>query len=121
MSSPKPERFDQFTGSEILLFLGILFFALKGTRQVNAETQAIATYYGIQYSWAEEVVKTARELGTNPWWLAAVLALESTWRPDARHPVSDATGLIQFIPPTARSLGTTVDQIRDMWRRNSSD
>jgi len=105
---------DNYTWPEIVLVLAVMVFALKGTRKMDARTQQIATYYGIDYGWAAEVVKTSRELGTNPWWLAAVISLESTWQPEARNDVTDATGLIQFIPSTARSLGTTVDIIRDM-------
>ena len=92
MSSPKPERYDQFTRGEIALFLGILFFALKGTQTVNREAQAIAEFYGIPYSWANEVVKTAAQLGTNPWWLAAVISLESTWQLAPRNETTNATG-----------------------------
>ena len=34
----------------------------------------------------------------------AVIAFESNFYPSARNPVSDATGLIQFIPSTAERL-----------------
>lgn len=47
--------------------------------------------------------------GTRRGWpaaeLDAVIALESGWDPRARNPVSDASGLIQFMPATLRRLG----------------
>lgn len=39
---------------------------------------------------------------------------ESGFKPDARNPKSNATGLIQFMPNTAKGLGTSVDQLRNM-------
>lgn len=46
--------------------------------------------------------------------LLAVMNSESGLRSDARNPKGGATGLIQFMPDTARSLGTTVDELRNM-------
>lgn len=37
--------------------------------------------------------------------LDAVISLESGWNPRARNPVSDASGLIQFMPATLKILG----------------
>lgn len=56
----------------------------------------------------------AGELGLSADHLAATIAHESGWRPDAVNPYSGATGLIQFMPATARALGTTVEALRQM-------
>jgi len=46
----------------------------------------------------------------------AAMAFESarTFRPDIQHPSSKATGLIQFMPRTAKSLGTTTAKLKKM-------
>ena len=47
----------------------------------------------------------SRALGVNPQWLWVLIAFESNWKPKARNPYSNARGLIQFMPETARGLG----------------
>lgn len=50
-------------------------------------------------------------------WLMACIAFESgaTFRPDVRNAAgSGATGLIQFMPATALSLGTTVENLAQL-------
>lgn len=48
--------------------------------------------------------------------IAAVMALETgrTFSPAIRNPKSGAVGLIQFMPATARSLGTTSEALAQM-------
>lgn len=46
--------------------------------------------------------------------IAAVMCRESGFDPAARNPQSDASGLIQFMPATARNLGTTTAALRGM-------
>lgn len=72
--------------------------------------------YGISYSVAAAVIEVADSLGAKADDLAAVIWFESgrTFRPDARHPTSGATGLIQFMPSSATRLGTTVDALARM-------
>ena len=58
-------------------------------------------------------------LGIDPNWIMHVMYLESGLNhriQNTTYPVDGgyATGLIQFIPSTARSLGTTADKIRAM-------
>lgn len=53
--------------------------------------------------------------------LAWIVEKESSWDPAAENPKADkqgkhATGLIQFLPSTARFLGTTVEQLKVMTR-----
>jgi hypothetical protein len=46
--------------------------------------------------------------------LAMIVEWESGWKTDAVNPVSKATGLIQFMPTTAKWLGTTTEELRAM-------
>ncbi len=61
-----------------------------------------------------ELVRTADRLDMNPSFIGVVMSLESGFNPQARNPSSKATGLIQFMPETARRLGTTVDALLRM-------
>jgi len=63
-----------------------------------------------------EVEAMAERLGTQPEYLMAVMSFESagTFDPAIRNPLSGATGLIQFIPDTARGLGTSTSELARM-------
>jgi hypothetical protein len=60
----------------------------------------------------------AAELGTEARWLLAVMSFETahTFDPAARNKLSGATGLIQFLPSTAKAYGTTVEALAKMSR-----
>lgn len=60
------------------------------------------------------VKEVSNALGINPDYLMAVMYFESGLRADAVNRISNATGLIQFMPATAKNLGTTVDELRQM-------
>jgi len=66
------------------------------------------------FRWA--LVQMAERLGADPNWFAAVMANESarTFSPSVRNPMGGATGLIQFMPATAKRLGTTTDELAAM-------
>jgi len=117
MSSPEasysPYR-DEFTWPEIGVLFAVLVLAVRGMAKPDVNTSQLAEYYGIRESWARETVKTARDIGTDPYYLAALISFESQWVPDIQNPRSSATGLIQFVDPTAEALGTTTEAIRDM-------
>ena len=61
-----------------------------------------------------EVRRYSQALGINPDWLMAVMEIESGCNPHAVNSVSGATGLIQFMPATAQSLGTTTAALKSM-------
>lgn len=63
-----------------------------------------------------EMEGVAQRVGARPEDLMAVMALESnrTFAPDVRNADTGATGLIQFMPATARGLGTTTDALAGM-------
>jgi hypothetical protein len=53
----------------------------------------------------------------------AVMSFETghTFSPSIRNKVSDATGLIQFMPKTAKGLGTTIDKLAQMTAEEQLD
>lgn len=55
-------------------------------------------------------------LGIKPEWLMVCMAIETvkTFRPDIVNEHTGATGLIQFMPDTARSLGTSCEELAKM-------
>jgi hypothetical protein len=65
--------------------------------------------------WAE-LQNVARRLKTDPVFLLQVMHAETagTMRTDIQNKDTNATGLIQFMPSTARGLGTTVDALKSM-------
>lgn len=58
--------------------------------------------------------KIANDLGVKSSDLIAIMKQESGVRPDIRNKMSGATGLIQFMPTTAKRLGTTTDDLARM-------
>lgn len=58
----------------------------------------------------------ASRLEMDPKHLIAIMAFESRLDPMAVNPLSNATGLIQFLPSTAVRLGTTVAALKKMTR-----
>lgn len=65
-------------------------------------------------AFVDRVHQIAQRIGARPEWLFAVMQNESGMDPRAVNPNGGATGLIQFMPATARGLGTTTAQLREM-------
>lgn len=66
---------------------------------------------------ADQIVDLANKLGMpDAGWLANLMNFESagTFSSSVRNPHSGATGLIQFMPSTARGMGTTTDALAAM-------
>jgi len=63
---------------------------------------------------AGAVVNLANSLNFDVNSLLGVMSSESGINPKAVNPTGGATGLIQFMPATARALGTTVEALRQM-------
>lgn len=79
-----------------------------------------------QKAFEDKVKSVANMLLTNPDWLMQVMKAESGLRADIKNtafPFKDgyATGLIQFIPATARGLGTTTTALEKMSRVQQMD
>ena len=62
----------------------------------------------------QKVKQYAKELDTEADWLMCVMWFESRLNPAAVNTRSGATGLIQFLPTTAVSLGTTTEALKQM-------
>ena len=62
----------------------------------------------------EKVNNICAELRIEVNWLMFVMWFESRLNSQAVNPISGATGLIQFMPSTARGLGTTTDVLKRM-------
>lgn len=64
----------------------------------------------------ERVVSLSAAIGCNADHLMACMAFETgeTFSPSIRNSQSGAVGLIQFLPSTAKSLGTTADALANM-------
>lgn len=60
------------------------------------------------------LVQVANRLGMNPDYLVSAMKFESGLNEKAINKTSGASGLIQFMPSTAKNLGTTIDAIRKM-------
>lgn len=78
---------------------------------------------GFSYNWygehvdlpfQEKVLEIAEKLEMNPDDLMAIMAFESGFDPAIRNKYSNATGLIQFMPSTAKGLGTSIDDLAKM-------
>ncbi len=62
----------------------------------------------------KKVQKISDDLGIDPNWLMLCMWIESRLNHRARNSMSGATGLIQFMPVTALSLGTTTEELAAM-------
>lgn len=62
------------------------------------------------------LAEMALGLGLNPSYIAAPMAVETghTFSPSIQNPFTRATGLIQFMPPTATAMGTSVEALKRM-------
>ncbi|NLO72299.1 MAG: lytic transglycosylase domain-containing protein [Porphyromonadaceae bacterium] len=67
-----------------------------------------------RFAFLEELKRICALLMMNPEHLMVVMYAESRLNPQAVNPKSNATGLIQFMPKTALSLGTTVAALKLM-------
>lgn len=79
-----------------------------------ATATTVASTYGIDLGLASSIVAVADEIGVPPDWLANVIRFESKFNPQAVNPVSGATGLIQFMGPTASEVGTTLANLKKL-------
>ncbi len=62
----------------------------------------------------QKVKDVSSDLGIDPNWLMLCMWIESRLNHRARNSSSGATGLIQFMPTTALSLGTTTEELAAM-------
>ncbi|MGF1687474.1 transglycosylase SLT domain-containing protein [Photobacterium japonica] len=91
---------------------------IVGENSVTSQSlKKIAWGSKVSQDFKEKVIKVSKELGVNPDFLMACMAFETgeTFSPKIRNAAgSGATGLIQFMPSTAKGLGTTTDKLAKM-------
>lgn len=81
----------------------------------STEAAELVTVYDLAPDLAQGIADTARAIGVPARWLADLISFESAgFDAQAVNPISGASGLIQFMPATARELGTTVEAIRQL-------
>ena len=109
--------------ASLTAFMGGIIDAFKEATKQPIDTTPIdpTRYKGDIFkdkAFIEEVNKIAKNLGMSPLDLLAVMDFETggTFSPSIQNPDSLATGLLQFIPSTARGLGTTVEDLKGMTR-----
>mgnify|MGYP001016549901 CR=1 FL=1 len=61
----------------------------------------------------KRVAEVASNCNMQPEWLMAIMNFETagTFSPSIKNPSTGATGLIQFMPATAKEMGTTTDAL----------
>ena len=94
--------------------VGASAFSTRLVDAVQAKRAAGKSYggipvYNLTMADARALESLARKYSIPPEWLANLINHESagTFNPAVRNPSSGATGLIQFMPSTAKGLGTT--------------
>lgn len=65
-------------------------------------------------AFAAKVIAIAKKLQFDPDWIMYIMKKESGFKHNIVNPRSGATGLIQFMPSTARVLGTSTEALRYM-------
>lgn len=73
-----------------------------------------ASKNGLDHQFFVKVTAIAKDLKCDPNALLAVMNSESGINASARNPHGGATGLIQFMPSTAKALGTTTEALSKM-------
>jgi hypothetical protein len=70
----------------------------------------------IRSAFIKKVKEISQRLQISPNWLMAIMSFESanTFSPSIRNKSTNAVGLIQFMPSTAISLGTSTEQLSKM-------
>jgi len=76
---------------------------------------------GNDKAFLKRVDEVSKKIGANPADLLGFMASESGLNPQSVNTSSGATGLIQFMPDTARGLGTSTSALRGMSRVEQMD
>lgn len=82
--------------------------------RLAAEATAIANTYNLPRANAQAIVEAADWVGGSGMHLAKVIWAESRMKPTAVNKATNATGLIQFMPATAKALGTSTAALARM-------
>lgn len=90
---------------------------LKKAEQGQLANQAAASNIkGFTPERAKSIQAVAQRIGVDPNDLAAIISFETagTFSPSIKNPTSSATGLIQFMPASAKDLDTTTEKLAAM-------
>lgn len=87
-------------------------FAPKTTNKLSSSVKGNALLSNTEFS--SKLEQVASNLGVTSDDLIKVMYKESKIDPKAQNPQTKATGLIQFMPRTAKGLGTTVEELLNM-------
>jgi peptidoglycan hydrolase-like protein with peptidoglycan-binding domain len=86
--------------------------ALDRPNSIDAQKVDVSTIQDPDFK--KKLEKVANALGVKSSDLMAIFKQESGVNPHIQNHTSGATGLIQFMPDTARRLGTTTDELKNM-------
>jgi hypothetical protein len=92
-------------------------YSVELDTETVSSTDEIAWGAKVTTAFKQKVIKIAANLGVSPDYLMACMAFETggTFSPSIKNAAgSGATGLIQFMPSTAKHLGTTVEALAKM-------
>lgn len=90
----------------------------------SASAESIAWGRKVSANFKIKTIKIAQNLGVSPDYLMACMAFETgeKFSPSIKNGAgSGATGLIQFMPSTAKSLGTSVEKLAEMTAEEQLD
>lgn len=111
-------RHVHIAGPEVLHFYPLSIKCKTVVKRELIWMKRVLELYGLQIGEAfrNKVIKVGEELGIDPNYIMACIALETGTKfdPSIKNPYSSATGLIQLMRARAKELGTTVEELAKM-------
>ncbi|MFM5253457.1 M23 family metallopeptidase [Aeromonas hydrophila] len=111
-------RHVHIAGPEVLHFYPLSIKCKTVVKREIIWMKRVLELYGFQIGEAfrNKVIKVGEELGIDPNYIMACIALETGTKfdPSIKNPYSSATGLIQLMRARAKELGTTVEELAKM-------
>jgi hypothetical protein len=104
----------------IIIGTNVLTYGLQGDGSIFSKNNLYLLDYAGEHvadvdNFEDKVRKVSQKLEVPPEWLMAVMYSESKFNAQVKnHRGSGATGLIQFMPNTAKDFDMTVDELRSM-------
>ena len=110
----------------VILIVGILFGMTKEPPKPSKkviEVKSIIFESKVSVEFKTKVISIAQDLQVNPDHLMAAMAFETgqTFSPSIKNKLSGAIGLIQFMPSTAKALGTSSKALAKMTAEEQLD
>jgi len=111
-------KFEKSTEADVIAGKGGVRYGPHGGIRSDTRRRALSSPAGVAHlkdpDFNNKLQRVADSLGVDKAHLIAIMQAESGMDPAAVNRQSNATGLIQFMPKTAKSLGTTVEELRTM-------